>query len=87
LEMPNAFSPNGDGDNDSFVVHGIEAWPKNLFTVVNRWGSRVYELPNYKNQWEGDNSQGEQLPNGTYFVILTLNDGQRTLQGYVDLRR
>lgn len=87
LEMPNAFSPNGDGDNDSFVVHGIEAWPKNLFTVVNRWGSRVYEQPNYKNQWEGDNSQGEQLPNGTYFVILTLNDGQRTLQGYVDLRR
>ena len=87
LEMPNAFSPNGDGDNDAFVVHGIEAWPKNLFSVVNRWGNRVYEQPNYKNQWEGDNSQGEQLPNGTYFVILNLNNGQRTLQGYVDLRR
>lgn len=87
LKMPNAFSPNGDGDNDAFVIRGIDGWPKNLFSVVNRWGNRVYEQPNYKNQWVGDNSQGEPLPNGTYFIILTLNNGERTLQGFVDLRR
>ncbi|HRH68677.1 MAG TPA: gliding motility-associated C-terminal domain-containing protein, partial [Flavobacteriales bacterium] len=87
VEMPNGFSPNADGSNDTFVVHGIEGYPKNQLTVLNRWGNVVYEQPNYKNEWAGDNSQGEQLPNGTYFIILSLNDGMRTLQGFVDLRR
>ena len=81
------FSPNGDNDNERFVVRGIEAYPKNLFTVVNRWGNVVYERPDYHNEWAGERNQGDQLPNGTYFVILSINDGSRTLQGYVDLRR
>ena len=38
-------------------------------------------------EWAGENSQGQQLPNGTYFVILSINGGDRNLQGYVDLRR
>lgn len=87
LAMPTAFSPNGDNDNERFVVRGIEAYPKNLFTVVNRWGNVVYERPDYHNEWAGESNQGGQLPNGTYFVILSINDGSRTLQGYVDLRR
>jgi len=87
VEMPNGFSPNSDGSNDTFVIHGIEGYPKNLLTVLNRWGNVVYEQPNYKNEWAGDNSQGAQLPNGTYFIILSLNEGTRTLQGFVDLRR
>ncbi|MBX2972690.1 MAG: gliding motility-associated C-terminal domain-containing protein [Flavobacteriales bacterium] len=87
LVMPTAFSPNGDSDNEHFVVRGIEGYPKNLFTVLNRWGNVVYERPNYKNEWAGENGQGGQLPNGTYFVILSINDGERTLQGFVDLRR
>ncbi|MCB9163441.1 MAG: choice-of-anchor L domain-containing protein [Flavobacteriales bacterium] len=87
LTMPTAFSPNGDGDNERFVVRGIEAYPKNLFTVVNRWGNVVYERPDYRNEWSGESNKGGQLPNGTYFVILSINDGTRTLQGFVDLRR
>lgn len=87
LEMPNAFSPNGDRDNERFVIRGIEGYPSNMLTVLNRWGNVVFEQPNYKNQWGGENSQGDQLPNGTYFVILSINDGTRTLQGFVDLRR
>jgi gliding motility-associated-like protein len=87
LEMPNGYSPNGDGYNDAFIIHGLEAYPSNTFTVFNRWGNVVYDRLNYKNDWVGDNSTGEELPNGTYFVILTLKNGERTLQGYVDLRR
>ena len=87
LEMPTGFSPNGDGSNEFFVVRGIEGYSKNLLTVLNRWGNVVYEQPNYKNEWAGSSNQGEQLPNGTYFIILSINDGMRTLQGYVDLRR
>ncbi len=87
LDLPTGYTPNGDGSNDYFVVHGLDAYPNNQFTVLNRWGNTVYDRLNYTNDWQGENTQGEQLPNGTYFVILTINKGERTLQGYVDLRR
>jgi gliding motility-associated-like protein len=86
LAMPSGFTPNGDGNNDAFVVHGIDAFPENQLTVFNRWGNVVYDQLHYANQWRGENQQGQQLPDGTYFVILRL-DATRTLQHYVDLRR
>ncbi|MBL8001371.1 MAG: choice-of-anchor L domain-containing protein [Flavobacteriales bacterium] len=87
LAMPTGFSPNGDGANDSYVVQGLDAYSSRQLIVFNRWGNVVYESPNYRNNWTGENSEGEQLPNGTYFVILRLNEGAETLQNYVDLRR
>lgn len=87
LVMPTGFSPNGDGANDFFVIQGLDAYPANTFVVLNRWGNVVYDRLNYRNDWYGENSQGQALPNGTYFAILKVNDGARTLQGYVDLRR
>jgi gliding motility-associated-like protein len=89
LEMPNGYSPNGDGDNETFVVHGIDAYPNNDIVVYNRWGNVVYKKANYANEWAGDNTVGEALPDGTYFVILTIIAGEEeiTLKGYVDLRR
>ncbi len=88
LEMPSGFSPNLDGSNDYFVVKGVEAYPKNEITVFNRWGNIVYEKTNYTNEWDGNNSGGEPLPNATYFVIFTaFADENIILTGYVDLRR
>lgn len=86
LAMPTGFTPNGDGQNDAFVVRGIDAWPNNQLTVFNRWGNVVFDQLNYKNDWRGENMQGQDLPNGTYFVILRLGDAH-ILQNYVDLRR
>ena len=87
LAMPTGFSPNGDGANDAYIVQGLDAFATNQLVVFNRWGSVVYERLNYKNDWNGENLQGELLPNGTYFVILRMNEGSMTLQNYVDLRR
>ena len=89
LEMPSGFSPNGDGANDNFVVHGIDAYPVNTITIYNRWGNVVYEKDAYQNEWGGENSMGEQLPDATYFVILRVEAGDEDiiLKGYVDLRR
>lgn len=87
LIMPTGFTPNQDGFNDAFIVQGLDAHPANLLTVLNRWGNVVFEQLNYRNDWSGDSSTGDALPNGTYFVILNINNGERTLQGYVDLRR
>jgi gliding motility-associated-like protein len=90
LEMPNGFSPNGDKDNEYFVVHGIDAYPDNTIQVFNRWGNLVYEMEGYKNEWNGDNMNGEPLPDGTYFVVLIVRingEDLDPLTGYVDLRR
>jgi gliding motility-associated-like protein len=99
LEMPTAFSPNGDLFNDVFVIHCIEYSfnRENNFKVFNRWGNLVYEKNNYHNEWYGQNNTGDEnagkpLPDGTYFVILSINKSTRYPEGrilynYVDLRR
>lgn len=87
LEMPTGYSPNGDGQNDFFVVHGIEVFPDNEITVYNRWGNVVYSATGYQNEWNGFNNSGEELPDGTYFVVLKVAGLDEPLTGYVDLRR
>jgi flagellar hook assembly protein FlgD len=48
----------------------------------------VYQQNDYTNQWDGVNRNGEELPDGTYFVILqAFGEETITLKGYVDLRR
>ena len=85
--MPTGFSPNQDGSNDAYVVQGLDGFPNNHMIVVNRWGNTVFDQLHYRNDWRGENQQGEALPNGTYFVTITINEGEQTLQNYVDLRR
>jgi gliding motility-associated-like protein len=88
LELPNGMSPNGDGINDNLHVRGLEDFPVNKLLVYNRWGSLIYEENNYSNDspWEGVNNGGEQIPEGTYFVIVELPD-RDNLRGYLELRR
>ncbi|NBC24562.1 MAG: T9SS type B sorting domain-containing protein, partial [Bacteroidetes bacterium] len=88
LEIPNGISPNFDGFNDNFIVRGLSEFPQNKLTVLNRWGNIVYEEENYRNSdpWSGTNNGGDELPEGTYFVIVELN-GEDNLKGYLELRR
>ena len=88
LELPTGFSPNGDAKNDDYDIHGIENYPTNTFIVFNRWGNEVYQKDNYVNHdWKGDNNNGDPLPDGTYYVILVIDNGSMTRNTYVDLRR
>jgi gliding motility-associated-like protein len=87
LAMPSGFSPNGDGKNDLFLVHGLESYTNNKIVVVNRWGNTVFKAEPYRNNWNGLNSSGEEIPDGTYFVVLTINGGEIILKGFVDIRR
>lgn len=89
LAMPTGYSPNNDGMNDYFVVKGLEAYADNKITVFNRWGNIVYQRNSYQNDWAGLNSNGNELPDATYFVVLEVetSGGSIVLKGYVDLRR
>lgn len=85
LTLPTGFTPNGDGANDYFVILGIDQHPVNTFKVFNRWGNLVYEKQNYANEWDGRNSNNDELPDGTYFVLFEASS--RQFATYVDLRR
>ncbi len=75
LFIPNVFTPNGDGVNDTFVIsekgNNNEEKPINVYyehselVVFNRYGRTVYKSSNYQNDWDGGN-----LPDGTYFYVL-----------------
>ena len=58
-------SPNGDGDNDFFVIQNIEFFKGNILNIYNRWGNLLYETTDYQNDWAGDGA-----PDGTYFYTL-----------------
>jgi gliding motility-associated-like protein len=74
--IPNAFSPNGDGINDMFVIPCIDMYPLANLVVYDRWGMEVWNSNGpYQNNWGGTNQQGTRLPDGTYFVIYTYNNG------------
>lgn len=92
LDIPNGFSPNNDGTNDTFVIDGIDQYPGNVLFIYNRWGNLVYKKKEYANEWDGRSNVngvmfGEQLPNGTYYYILDLNLDQKPINGFVVLRR
>ncbi|TRX05729.1 gliding motility-associated C-terminal domain-containing protein, partial [Flavobacterium gawalongense] len=78
----NAFSPNGDGINEKFIIDNIDdtvCYPDNTVEIYNRWGVLVFETSNYNNtskafdgtsQGRATISQSSGLPTGTYFYIL-----------------
>lgn len=79
--IPNIFSPNGDGVNDTFIIEGSEGFPGSRFEVFNRWGGLVYENDNYQSAWRGDD-----LAEGTYYYVYHRNDGVK-FAGYFQLVR
>jgi len=90
--IPEGFSPNGDGINDLFIIRGIRYYPKNAFSIYNRWGNKVYEASPYQNTWDGECTEGlgvggDKLPTGTYFYILDLGDKSDIIKGTIYLNR
>lgn len=65
LIIPNVFTPNDDQVNDTFEIFGLEKFPGSTFIVFNRWGKEIYNNPNYRNNWTGDDHA-----EGTYYFIL-----------------
>ncbi len=84
----NAVSPNRDGVNDVFFISGIEDYPESRLSIFNRWGNKVYETIGYMNDWQGTWDGNKDLPDGTYFYILELNDtDDRVFKGFLEIYR
>jgi gliding motility-associated-like protein len=96
LKIELGFSPNGDNNNDTWQITNIEEYPNNAVRIYNRWGNLIYEVKAYNNAnhaWGGESSgkwilsQDLKVPDGTYFYVIDLGDGSKTIGGFIVLKR
>ncbi len=85
--IPQGFSPNADGINDNFEIPGMTAFPNSELIVFNRYGSEVFSAKPYTNNWNGQNNNGGDLEEGTYFYKLDLGNNKDNFSGYIMIRR
>ena len=84
-DLPNVFTPNGDGVNDYFVIDEALLFPYNELIILNRWGQEVYSMKGYNNTFNG----GE-LHDGVYFFVFyydTTNLNAKKKDGFLTLIR
>ncbi len=82
INVPQGFSPNGDGVNDYLVIDNLEKYPNNHIMILNRWGNKLFEAKPYLNDWDGTTKNGNRPPAGTYFYILELEKGKPAKKGW-----
>ena len=102
VNVPAVLTPNGDGLNDVLVIKGIENYPDNHFVIVNRNGTKIFDVVNYDNSqiifqgkakingtFEGKViGRTDYLPQGTYFYSLSYKEEGKTKRktGYIVLK-
>lgn len=86
VRIPNAFTPNGDGVNDTWSILYLNSYPGASVDVYNRYGQQVYHSVGYNNEWDGTYN-GLSLPAGTYYWIIDPKNGRNRRQGSVTIIR
>ncbi|MFA7275025.1 MAG: gliding motility-associated C-terminal domain-containing protein [Crocinitomicaceae bacterium] len=86
LFIPNLFSPNGDGFNDTWEIPNLSLFPNTSVNVINREGQVVYENANYDNTWDGT-FNGKKLPDATYYYLVQFTSTDQVLKGAVTILR
>ena len=71
IVVPSAFSPNGDGINDSWIIQNLDQYSNTKVRVYNRWGSLVYDRNQVGGEnWTGNGNNSKPIPVGTYYFII-----------------
>lgn len=89
LFIPNTFSPNNDGENDTWEILGIETYPDCLVNIYNRWGQLVFQSTGYNKEkaWNGEGKVGK-VNEGVYFYEIQLRDPEKQIvKGSITLIR
>jgi gliding motility-associated-like protein len=89
-EIPEIITPNGNGENETWVIGLSEAFPQMEVKIYNRWGNEVFSASPYLDDWDGKANVGfkvgdEYLPSGTYFYVIDLKNGEKPKSGYIEL--
>jgi hypothetical protein len=85
-KIPNVFSPNGDGVNDTWLIEDLESYPGCTVQVFDRYGRQVFSSLGYSRNWNGK-SNGTDLPTGTYYYIIDPKNGRQPLSGSITILR
>ncbi|WP_187774949.1 PKD domain-containing protein [Pedobacter sp. BS3] len=85
-KVPNTFTPNGDGRNDTWAIEYLGSYPGCTVDVFNRYGVRVYHSVGYTVPWDG-RANGQDLPTGTYYYIINPRNGRNQMTGYITIVR
>jgi gliding motility-associated-like protein len=89
IKPMNAFTPNGDGINELWLITNGNCLKSARAQVFNRYGAKVFESSDYKNTWDGT-YKGDPLPDGTYYYIIDyklINGKTVYLRGNVTILR
>ena len=87
--VPNGLSPNGDNINDILKIKAPPECDKIDISVYNRWGQLVWIQADYDNTWAGQSLNGQLLPDGTYYIIVSATkDKNKTMifKTFFDIR-
>ncbi|MCC7050499.1 MAG: gliding motility-associated C-terminal domain-containing protein [Bacteroidia bacterium] len=85
LKIYNAITLNDDGINDQWFIDGIDDKSNEVF-IANMWGDLIWKTKNYNNHtnyWNGKNSHGKKVPDGTYFYQI--DTGSKHYKGQIEL--
>lgn len=85
-EIPNIFSPNGDGVHDKWIIKYLDTYPGGTVEIFNRYGQIIFRSVGYSVPWDG-NVNGKPVPIGTYYYIVNPKNGLGIISGYVDVIR
>ena len=80
----NLLTPNGDGENDIWTIENLASYPVNKIVILDRSGRIVYSKTGYTNDWNGQYN-GAGLPEGTYYYVITLNNGAGEKKGFISI--
>jgi gliding motility-associated-like protein len=84
IVVPNSFTPNNDGINDTWIISGLEGDPSAVVRVFNRYGDVVYESHGYASPWNG-RYKNKPLPFGAYYYLIATKNNTQKLSGCITI--
>ncbi len=84
--IPNTFTPNNDGINDTWNIKYLDSYPNVTVEVFNRYGERLFYTIGYSVPWDG-RYKGADLPVGTYYYIINPGNGRSKIAGPITIIR
>jgi len=86
VKVPNVFTPNGDGINDTWNIKNLADYVDCQVNVFNRYGQKVYSSHGYTVPWDG-RMNGSPLPVGVYYYVINVKQGEPPMTGSVTILR
>jgi gliding motility-associated-like protein len=76
ITIPNTFTPNNDGVNDTWDITALDTYPQSITQVFDRYGGIVFKSIGYAKAWDGTYNDKRVAP-GTYYYIIDLKNGKK----------